>query len=423
MALPLILLTVFLAVISGVSACSPSDKAALLALKSSLNEPYLGIFASWTGDNCCTNWYGVSCDPTTRRVTDISLRGESEDPILVKAGRSGYMTGSINPAICQLDTLSTLVIADWKGISGQLPSCITSIASLRVLDLVGNKLSGKIPDDIGNLQKLTVLNLADNAVSGEIPSSLVRLSSLKHLDLSNNQLSGKIPADFGNLKMLSRALLRGNKLTGSIPDSIGNMYRLADLDLSMNQISGPIPDILGKMLVLSTLNLDSNLLSGKIPSTLLSNTGMGILNLSRNALGGNIPDVFGSKSYFMALDLSYNNLKGPIPGSLSSSAYIGHLDLSHNHLCGPIPVGSPFDHLEASSFDSNDCLCGNPLRTCWCYWFRLLCPKNRVNYCLVTCCNSECKRFYEYVVCLSSVYVIYNYILINYMLELGWPKR
>ncbi|PON86272.1 LRR domain containing protein [Trema orientale] len=351
----------FTALISAVSSCTPSDRAALMAFKDALSEPYLGIFQSWTGTDC-VQWYGVSCDETGR-VVDINLRGESEDPILTKAGRCGYMTGSISPEICNLDRLTTFVLADWKGVSGEIPSCLTSLSSLRVLDLIGNQLSGKIPDDIGRLQRLTVLNLADNALTGEIPASIVSIGGLKHLDLTNNQLTGGIPSNFGKLGMLSRALLGRNQLTGTIPESISSMKRLADLDLSMNRISGPIPSSIGKMRVLATLNLDSNLISGQIPPTLLS-SGMGILNLSRNGLEGNIPDVFGGDSYFMALDLSYNNLKGPIPGSLASAKFIGHLDMSHNHLCGAIPVGSPFDHLEASSFANNDCLCGNPLRTC-----------------------------------------------------------
>ncbi|KAJ4827999.1 hypothetical protein Tsubulata_006182 [Turnera subulata] len=351
------LLLAVVATTSTVQACSASDHAALLAFKSSLTEPYLGIFHTWTGTDCCSGWYGISCDPTTSRVADINLRGESEDPIFEKAGRSGYMTGSISPSICQLDRLTTLIIADWKGVSGSIPECITALSSLRILDLIGNKISGEIPSAIGNLQRLTVLNLADNQISGVIPPSLTKLASLKHLDISNNQISGNLPADFGNLKMLSRALLGKNQLTGSIPESVSGMYRLADLDLSMNRISGPVPAWLGSMPVLATLNLDSNMISGEIPGTLLGSTGLGILNLSRNAIEGTIPDSFGSKSYFMALDLSYNNLKGPIPKSLSSAAYIGHLDLSHNHLCGSIPLGSPFDHLEASSFSFNDCLC------------------------------------------------------------------
>ncbi|KAJ6896040.1 DNA damage-repair/toleration protein [Populus alba x Populus x berolinensis] len=336
------------------SSCTPSDLAALLAFKSSLKEPYLGIFNTWSGTNCCSNWYGISCDPTTGRVADINLRGESEDPIFEKAGRSGYMTGSINPSICKLDRLSTLILADWKGVSGEIPGCVASLSNLRILDLIGNQISGKIPANIGNLQRLTVLNLADNRLTGEIPASLTALANMKHLDLSSNKLTGQLPADFGNLKMLSRALLSKNQLSGAIPNSISGMYRLADLDLSVNKISGSVPGWIGSMRVLSTLNLDSNMISGQLPASLLSSTGLGIVNLSRNAIEGNIPDAFGPKSYFMALDLS----------SLSSAAFVGHLDLSHNHLCGPIPVGTPFDHLEAPSFSFNDCLCGNPLRTC-----------------------------------------------------------
>ncbi|KAJ6310147.1 hypothetical protein OIU76_014972 [Salix suchowensis] len=112
-------LTLLFTLISTVtSSCTPSDLAALQAFKSSLNEPYLGIFKTWSGTNCCSSWYGISCDPTTGRVADINLRGESEDPIFEKAGRTGYMTGSVNPSICKLDRLSTLILADWKGVSG-----------------------------------------------------------------------------------------------------------------------------------------------------------------------------------------------------------------------------------------------------------------------------------------------------------------
>nr|XP_043609996.1 DNA damage-repair/toleration protein DRT100-like [Erigeron canadensis] len=348
-------------IINVVNSCPPSDREALLALKSGLTEPYLGILNTWTGTDCCTNWYGISCDPTDNRVNDIILRGESEDKILQKTGRSGYMTGSLSPSLCSLDRLTTLIVADWKAISGEIPACITTLPHLRILDLIGNQLTGPLPSDIGKLSKLTVLNVAYNKLSGQIPPSIVNLKSLMHLDLSNNQLTGPLPSDFGSLSMMSRALLNRNQLTGSIPVSLAGIYRLADLDLSMNKISGSIPAQFGSMPVLSTLNLDSNQLSGSIPVTLLSNSGLNILNLSRNALEGNLPDVFTARTYFTVLDLSYNKLKGSIPKSLSSAKFIGHLDLSNNHLCGEIPVGVPFDHLEATSFSNNDCLCGLPL--------------------------------------------------------------
>ncbi|GMP90872.1 hypothetical protein CsSME_00041811 [Camellia sinensis var. sinensis] len=85
---------------SAVFSCLPSDRAALMALRAVLHEPHhLGIFNSWNGTDYCHNWFGVSCDPTTRRVANINLRGESEDPIYEKAHRTGFMTGYISPSI------------------------------------------------------------------------------------------------------------------------------------------------------------------------------------------------------------------------------------------------------------------------------------------------------------------------------------
>ncbi|KAL5975982.1 hypothetical protein ACLOJK_020312 [Asimina triloba] len=320
------------------SSCPPSDRAALLAFKSALHEPFLNLFASWTGPNCCRGWYGVACDPTTSRVVDINLRGESEDPILQKAHRSGFMSGRISSFICRLNHLTTLILADWKNITGPIPSCIaSSLPFLRTLDLIGNRLSGPLPPNIGRLTHLTVINVADNLISGVIPPSINNLAALKHLDLRNNRISGPIPAHFGNLRMVSRALFGRNMISGQIPTSIAGMDRLSDLDLSANRISGPIPAWVGNMPVLASLYLDQNLLSGRIPASLVGSRGLSILNLSRNALEGSIPDVFGERSYFMELDLAYNKLTGRVPLSLTKAAYIGHLDLSHNRLCGRIP--------------------------------------------------------------------------------------
>ena len=265
------LLVIFLAVSSFVvNCCPPPGRAALLAFKSALHEPYIGIFNSWTGNDCCHNWYGVSCDPETHQVAEITLRGKSEDPIFQRAHRIGYMTGFISPAVCKLPHLSSLTLTDWEGISGEIPRCITSLPFLRILDLTGNKILGEIPRDIGKLHRLFVLNIADNYVSGPIPGSIGNLSSLMHLDVRNNRISGPIPGCFGRLHMLRRALLSGNQISGTIPSSITRVYRLTDLDLSTNKISGPIPASLGKMPDLSTLNLDFNRLSGVIPVSLLT---------------------------------------------------------------------------------------------------------------------------------------------------------
>jgi hypothetical protein len=370
----LVALAALLPPAAALSGSSAADRDALLSIRAALSEERLGVFSTWTGTDCCAGWYGVACDPTTGRVADLSQRGEADDAVMAPAGRpaSGVMSGYVSDAVCRLDRLSTLVLADWKQISGPIPACVaTSLPYLRILELPGNRLTGAIPP-LAGLSRLTVLNLADNLLSGGIPGSLTSLAELKHLDLANNRLTGRLPSDFGKLRMLSRALLGRNRLSGPIPASVASMPRLADLDLSENQMTGAIPEGLGLGgsgsgnggNVLTSLYLGGNRLSGGVPASLLANSGLGMLNLSRNALGGGIPDAFTPRSYFMLLDLSRNRLTGGVPRSLASAAYVGHLDLSHNRLCGTIPAGPPFDHLDAESFASNSCLCGGPLGKC-----------------------------------------------------------
>ncbi|PNT68382.1 DNA damage-repair/toleration protein DRT100-like [Brachypodium distachyon] len=365
-----------LVVSAAAAACSESDRDALLSIRAALSDSNnLGVFSTWNHTtNCCSTYYGVSCDPATGRVTSLILRGEAPlDAVMALSGipASGLMSGYISDRVCILTGLSTLVIADWKQISGPIPACLgaQSLPELRVLELPGNRLSGEIPPALGTLSRLAVLNLADNLLSGNIPSEITNLGSLKHLDLANNELTGSIPAEFGSLKMLSRALLSRNRLSGTIPSSVGLLTRLADLDLAENRLSGPIPDTLGtsgkKNGVLTSLYLGGNGgISGRIPAGLLRTKGLGIVNLSRNAVEGPIPDVFTKDSYFILLDLSRNRLTGGVPRSLSSAAYVGHLDLSRNRLCGEIPRGPPFDRLDAESFAGNSCLCGGPLGKC-----------------------------------------------------------
>lgn len=361
--MPITALLLLVTVSSGVHSCPSSDRAALLAFKASLREPHDGVFSSWTGTDCCRNWFGVTCDQNSRQVAEINLRAGSLYTTFEKAHRPGYMTGQISPEICKLPRLSSITITDWNGISGEIPRCITTLSFLRIIDLSGNRISGTLPAEIGKLQQLTRLTVADNLITGAIPPSLTAVTGLTHLDLRNNRISGPIPQGLGRFRILSRALLSGNQISGPIPDSISRMYRLVDLDLSRNQVTGPIPESLGRLAVLATVNLDNNKLSGRVPATLL-NSGISDLDLSHNVLEGNIPDTFGGRSYFTSLDLSYNNIKGPIPKSIASASYIGYLDVSHNHLCGPIPNSPDFDHLDASSFAYNDCLCGKPLKAC-----------------------------------------------------------
>ena len=88
---------------------------------------------------------------------------------------------------------------------------------------------------------VTGIDLSSNSLSGEIPSELTSLRGMRLLNMSRNKLSGSIPKDIGNLKLLESLDLSWNKLYGSIPPSVSNLVSLTTLNLSNNLLSGEIP--------------------------------------------------------------------------------------------------------------------------------------------------------------------------------------
>ncbi|KAE8721085.1 putative inactive receptor kinase [Hibiscus syriacus] len=105
-----------------------------------------------------------------------------------------------------------------------------------------NRLSGNLPSDILSLPSLRYVKLQHNNFSGLIPSSLSR--NLDFLDLSFNSLTGTIPTTVQNLTNLTGVDLQNNSLIGHIPNL--NLPRLRLLNLSFNNLNGTIPSSLNK---------------------------------------------------------------------------------------------------------------------------------------------------------------------------------
>jgi len=275
------------------------DSLALVDLYNNTNGP------NWTRhDNWLTKgapvgaWYGISVTPT--RVSWINL--------------------------------------SFNNLIGSLPSSLSNLAELGVLDLTGNKLSGSIPTSFGNLVKLSTLALGANQLSGSIPNSLANLVNLQSLELFGNQLSGSIPFSFGNLINLSTLQLGANQLSGSIPSSLGNCTYLGNLGLYNNQFSGSIPSSLGKLTNFTYLLLSYNQLSGSIPSSFGNLVNLSSLQLNGNQLSGSIPSSLGNiVARLDYLDLSHNQLSGGIPSSLGNLVNLRYLGLNNNLLSGRIP--------------------------------------------------------------------------------------
>ncbi|KAL9339618.1 hypothetical protein Peur_068633 [Populus x canadensis] len=228
-------------------------------------------------------------------------------------------------------------------------------------NLSRNDFSGSIPSSISNMSLLKVLDLSNNGLSGNIPEQLVEnCLSLRGLVLSNNYLKGQLFWKNFNLKYLTDLILRGNQLTGTLPNSLSNCSALQSLDVSLNNLSGKIPRWIGYMSSLQYLDLSENNLFGSLPSNFCSSRMMIEVYLSKNKLEGSligaldgclslkrldlshnyfrggIPESIGSLLELSFLLLGYNNLEAEIPRQMCELKKLSLIDLSHNNLCGRI---------------------------------------------------------------------------------------
>nr|CAF04489.1 putative polygalacturonase-inhibiting protein [synthetic construct] len=304
--------------------CNPQDKKVLLEIKAALNNPY--ILISWNPDvDCCTTWNNVECDPTTNRITSLTVFGDNR------------VTGQIPAQVGDLPFLETLVLRKLPNLTGPIQPSIAKLKHLKWLRLSWNGFSGSVPGFLSQLKNLTFLELNFNNLTGSIPSSLSQLPNLASLRL-RNKLTGHIPSSFGQfVGVVPDLYLSHNQLTGKIPTSLGNMD-FSRIDLSRNQLEG-----------------DASFLFGLKKTT-------EILDLSRNILEFDLSKVEFTKS-LISLDLNHNRLTGSIPDELTQ-VKLQFFNVSYNRLCGQIPVGGKLQSFDNTSYFHNRCLCGTPLPSC-----------------------------------------------------------
>ena len=182
-----------------------------------------------------------SASPTTNRslptFTPTTLLPPTPLPT-VPPTAAPYIDPSLNTvqntAMCALQSYFSWKIfhLGWKcsggvatGLCGNAGNRWTGVycdASYRVvsINLYNMGIKGTIPSQISYLTGLSVLDLHHNSLSGTIPTQMGLLTNLQYLALSDNQLTGTIPTEFGNLVNLNNLYLFGNQISGSIPASI-----------------------------------------------------------------------------------------------------------------------------------------------------------------------------------------------------------
>ncbi|KAG8369269.1 hypothetical protein BUALT_Bualt15G0133900 [Buddleja alternifolia] len=322
------LCTSVLQVVVVVNSLSPDGQAllSLLSVSSSAADPYSSpILSSWNPSNPTPcSWQGITCSPQ-QRVISLSIPN------------TFLNLSSIPSHISSLSSLQLLNLST-TNISGPIPPSFGSLTQLRLLDLSSNSLSGPIPQELGKLTSLQFLFLNTNGLSGTIPQQLANLSSLQVLCLQDNLLNGSIPLQLGSLVSLQQLRIGGNPyITGEIPSQLGLLTNLTTFGAAATGLSGVIPPTFGNLINLETLALYDTDVFGSIPPELGFCSELRNLYLHMNKLTGPIPPELGKLQKLTSMLLWGNSLSGSIPAELSNCSSLVVLDVSANDLSGEIP--------------------------------------------------------------------------------------
>ncbi|CAK7340586.1 unnamed protein product [Dovyalis caffra] len=164
--------------------CLEEERTGLMELKAWINHPDGISLPDWvenTEDTDCCKWYGVKCDNTTNRVTELDLSFERDD----------WRLGDLY--------LNASLFLPFK--------------ELKSLGLASNKLVGCFENQ--GLRKLEELHVRANRFNDSVLASLSGLSSLKILDLSDNMnLIGS--TGINGLRNLKILYLNGIDIKGSV---------------------------------------------------------------------------------------------------------------------------------------------------------------------------------------------------------------
>ncbi|XP_030493033.2 receptor like protein 27 [Cannabis sativa] len=215
----------------------------------------------------------------------------------------------------------------------------TTISNLNFLSLASCNLS-KFPKFIAHQTNLELLDLSHNQIYGQIPKDLMNssLQSLEVIDLSNNLITGfqnhTSILPWSNLRAF---YMQYNLLQGQLPIPPSSAIHY---DVSNNILSGEIPSSICNLSSILVLDLSNNNFSGEFPlcsSSMISDT-MLVLNLRNNSFRGTIPFQCQQESELRMVDFSHNQFQGKLQRPVMACMNLEYLDFSFNKLTDVFPT-------------------------------------------------------------------------------------
>ncbi|KAJ8448494.1 LOW QUALITY PROTEIN: hypothetical protein Cgig2_012138 [Carnegiea gigantea] len=370
--------------------CHPDDKKALFRIKKAFNNAY--VFASWTPDTDCSDWYivnvmrgpTVAC-PSSSQMTVRWRAASTTPPLGAIFLERNQLTGSVPESFGGLKNNKDLYVRLAKNkLSGPLPKSLGAV-DFTVIDLSRNQFTGdasfffrgskglqdvdlsrnKFSFNIGEVT-LIIFDLSHNKIYGTLPPSLAKLSNLQQFNVSYNRLCGPIPTG-GNLDRFDKYRYAHNKrLCGSpLPPCpitnncqmisiMGNYHALSLLFFSLLFSSGLSaelchPDDKKALFRIKKAFNNAYEFASWTPDTDCCDWYLvkcdekthRIISLSvtdDNKVAGPIPDAVGDLPYLQEIGfINLPKLVGPIPQAIARLKYLQSLWVSHTNITDPIP--------------------------------------------------------------------------------------
>jgi Leucine-rich repeat (LRR) protein len=180
---------------------------------------------------------------------------------------------------------------------------VFGILSLKELRIGENSLTGILPSSISDLQSLEILDIHGNSIT-ELPDSIGKLSNLKTLDVSGNRLSS-LPFEAIFDLPLVEILARKNRLSGAlIPSNVTRMESLKTLEAANNALQS-LTEASIEFPALQTIDISNNRISA-LPA--VSSWAQAItINVQENKISA-LPQGFTTLKKLKLADFSDNSL-------------------------------------------------------------------------------------------------------------------